>query len=72
MQKDFKAGRLVVAPKAKASALVRDVIVMAGPECPSALTIRSLVGCVKLVWSSELQRTNISSAPIPTSKNGMS
>ena len=31
-QKELRAGRLLAAPNAKASAFVKDVIVMAGPE----------------------------------------
>ena len=48
-QNDLKAGRLVVAPNAKARAFVSDVIVIAGPEWPSAEIIRSSVACLRSV-----------------------
>jgi len=48
-QNDLKAGRLVVAPNAKAKAFVSDVIVIAGPEWPSAEMIRSSVACLRSV-----------------------
>ena len=44
MQKLRKASKEVVAPNAKARALVSDVIVIAGPECLIASPIRSAVG----------------------------
>ena len=43
MQKLLRASRVVVPPKAKARAFVSEVIVIAGPEWPSASVMRSIV-----------------------------
>ena len=70
-QKLLSANKLVVEPKKKANALVSDVIEIDGPACRIPITIRSVAEVVKGTWSMALAMTNISSTPIPISKNGI-
>lgn len=70
-QKSLRAGRDVVAPKMKASTFVNDVIVIEGPELLTPILKRSC-GCrSKEVWSIAFAMTNMSSTPIPMSRNAM-
>ena len=49
MQKELRAWREVVPPKAKARQFVREVTVMAGPACPRASWIRFWLLSFRLV-----------------------
>ena len=59
-------------PIKKAKMLVNDVIVMEGPACFMASFTLSMAGAFRSVWSTALQMTNMSSAPMPIRRNCMS
>ena len=59
-------------PNRKARQFVNDVIVMEGPACFMASFTLSMAGAFRSVWSTALQMTNMSSAPIPIRRNCMS
>ena len=59
-------------PIKKAKMLVNDVIVMEGPACFIASLILCAAGAFRSVWSTALQMTNMSSAPMPTNRNCIS
>lgn len=70
MQKDCKDIIEEEDPKKKATALVKEVIVMEGPACDMAILIRLTVDSLMSVWSTALHTTNMSSTPMPSSKKG--
>ena len=72
MQKDFRAIEDVWEPKKKATALVKEVMVIEGPAWLMATFIRSFTGLLMSVWSMALHTTNMSSTPMPSSKKGNS
>lgn len=48
-QKELRAGRLLAEPNAKARQFVKEVMVTAGPECPTASEILSEAGLLRSV-----------------------
>lgn len=59
----------VVLPTIKLMAFVKLVIVMEEPALAKATLNLFSMGSFKFVWSRALQMTNMSSAPMPISKN---
>lgn len=69
-QKLERASSEDVHPRKKAMALVNEVIVMEDPACWRPTYILFSIGHLGLVWSIFDEMTNMSSTPIPISKNG--
>lgn len=69
-QKLVTAGRLDVAPNAKASMSVSEVMVMLTPTCPMACATLYSTLCFLSVLSNPCTMTNISSTPMPTRMKG--
>lgn len=69
-QKLERASSDEVQPRKKAMAFVNDVIVMDEPACRSPIIILFSTGSRGSVWSMFDEITNMSSTPIPMSKNG--
>lgn len=70
IQKDFKAGRREVPLTMKAIQSVMDVIRIETPPSLSVFPILFSTVILGFTWSATAVMTYISSAPIPSSKNG--
>ena len=69
-QKLESASSEEVHPRKNAIALVKEVIVMEEPACCNPICILFSIDHLGLVWSMFDEMTNMSSTPIPMSKNG--
>jgi len=69
-QKLERASREEVQPRKNAMALVKDVMVIEDPACCIPIIILFSIGNLGSVWSILEEITNMSSTPIPISKNG--
>ena len=69
-QNDCRAMREDCDPKKKATALVKDVMVIEGPACEMASSMRLTTGILMSVWSTALHTTNMSSTPMPSNRKG--